>query len=185
MYDGYGFTEELGEDVAYEPRKKWIDENLPSYSKYYVEVQSELVYSFEEVETIYNKYIEDSQEGVMVRIVGSTYEHKRTNSLLKHKPVDSAEAELLNVEDGDGNWSGIAKVVTLKYKGKIFNGSIVGKKADAKKFLEEKEKHIGNMVTFLFNGFTGLGVPNYARVDVNNCYEGDKGNSDDEEETEE
>lgn len=33
---------------------------------------------------------------------------------------------------------------------------------------------IDRTVTFLYNGLTGLGTPNYARMDIKNCFKGDR-----------
>ena len=49
-----------------------------------------------------------------------------------------------------------------------------GTREEAVQFLKDKKKWVGKTVTFLYNGLTGLGTPNYARVDIRNCTKGDQ-----------
>lgn len=56
-----------------------------------------------------------------------------------------------------------------RWGGKVFDATFKGTHEEAVVFLAEKEKWIGRTVTFLYNNLTAFGVPNYARVDINNC----------------
>lgn len=174
MYDGYNFEKNLGEDSPYENRKEWIDKNLPKYSKYYREVKTEKVYSIEEVDRIFGLYLADKQEGCIVRIPGSPYEHKRSKFLLKYKPEDDDEAIIVDINEGTGNWAGTGKIITFKWKGKVFDGTLMGSWENAVEVLKNKKQWIGKEVTFKYTGLTGYGVPNYARLDPDNCFKGDR-----------
>ena len=46
---------------------------------------------------------------------------------------------------------------------KVFGASFKGSKLNAKKCLAEKDQWIGQIVTINFNGYTGLGIPNFAQ----------------------
>ena len=94
--------------------------------------------------------------------------------MLKVKPEDDDEGEIVEVTEGAGNWRGTGKIITLKWKDKTFDATFKGTYEQATLFLKEKNKWIGKKVTFLYNGLTGLGTPNYARVDINNCIKGDR-----------
>jgi len=174
VYDGYNMTDKTGQEVGYSTRKAWIDENLPKFSKFYRPVKSTTVYSMKEVDEIFGEYVKDGQEGVIIRIPDSAYENKRSSLLLKYKPLESDEAVIINIQEGTGNWSGVAKIVTFEWKGKTFDGTLMGTYERAKEILNNKKKWIGQTVTFKYNGLTGLGVPNYARLDPENCFEGPK-----------
>ena len=169
IYDGYNMTDSLEQDVAYETRKSWIDQNLPKFSKYYHKVETTLVHSMKEVDEIFGKYVADGQEGVIVRISGSSYENKRSASLLKYKPVEDSEAIIIDIQEGSGNWAGTGKIITLEWNKKTFNATFKGTMEEGVKFLKEKKNWIGKEVKFQYNGLTGFSVPNYARVDIDNC----------------
>lgn len=169
IYDGYRFGPATESCVKYSVRKKAIDELLPKYSKYYRKVETELAYSLDEVRAIFNKYVDDGQEGVIVRVPSAPYEHKRSSFLLKWKPLEDDEAIIVDILEGSGNWSGTGKVITLKWKDKTFNATFKGTMEEGAKFLKEKKDWIGKEVKFQYNGITGLNTPNYARVDIQNC----------------
>lgn len=116
----------------------------------------------------YSKFVEDGYEGAVVKINGP-YEHKRSSLSLKLKPLDDDEAVILDIKSGDGNWAGAGKVISLRWKDKVFDATFKGTYEQGVKLLEDKKTWIGKTVTFLYNGLTGLGVPNYARVDIDNC----------------
>jgi ATP-dependent DNA ligase len=169
IYDGYNFGPATDVCVKYSNRKKRIDELLPKYSKYYRAVETEMAHSLDEVRAIFNKYVDDGQEGVIVRVPHSPYEHKRSSYLLKWKPLEDDEATIVEITEGKGNWAGTGKIITLDWNGKIFDATFKGTMEQGAKFLKEKNKWIGREVKFQYNGLTGLQIPNYARVDIENC----------------
>jgi DNA ligase 1 len=175
VYDGYGFGEGLEQDSDYVIRKDFIDKALPKFCKYCLTVKTDWAYSIEEVNVIYNAYLKDEQEGAIIRIPNSGYENKRSNNLLKYKPVDDDECEIIKLIEGEGNWAETAKTATIKWKGKIFDATFKGSWEQGAKRLKNKHEWEGKSgVTFLYNGLTGLGVPNFARIDPDNCFGGEK-----------
>jgi ATP-dependent DNA ligase len=174
IYDGYGFTNELTEDSDFQTRNKWIIENLPKYSKYYDEVYTHKTYSMKEVESLYEKFLSDKQEGAIIRILKSPYEHKRSKFLLKYKPQNSADAKIKAVHEGTGNYAGIAKTATIEWSGKTFDATFMGTQEQGREILKNKDEWENQIVEFLYTGLTGLGVPQYARIDPNNCFKGDR-----------
>jgi ATP-dependent DNA ligase len=176
IYDGYGFNDDLGEDSDYILRKECIDKNLPKYTKYCHVVKTDLAHSMEEVDKIYFAYLKDEQEGAIIRIPNSPYEHSRSANLLKYKPVDSDECIILSVHEGTGNWAGTAKTATVRWKNMEFDATFKGSWELGAERLANPKPWIGTEVTFLYNGLTGKAPfkPNYARIDPENCFEGDK-----------
>lgn len=174
VYDGFGFTDELGENAEYEARKAWIDLNLQKFSKYYHRVESTECHSFAEVDAVYKKYLSEGQEGAIIRIKNTPYERKRSAYLLKWKPQMDAEATLLELHEGEGNWAGTAKTATLNWKGTIFDATFKGSYELGVERLKHPERFIGKTITFLYNDLTGLGVPNFARIDPLNCFKNDR-----------
>lgn len=170
IYDGYNNNS----DEKYTVRKDWIDETLPKYSKFYRKVKTTLVHSMKEVDKIYETFLADGEEGAIVRIADSPYEHKRSKFLLKYKPEDDDEAVIMDLIEGTGNWSNTAKTATLKWKGKTFDATFLKSYELGVERLKNKKDWIGKTVTFLYTGLTGLGVPNYARIDPENCFKNDR-----------
>jgi ATP-dependent DNA ligase len=172
VYDGYGF-ENYDQNHPYDVRKNWIDIGV-SGSNVIQLVESHQIESVESLNKVYSSYVDAGHEGIMLRNCVMPYENKRSKYLLKVKPEDDSEAEILNIIEGEGNWSGSGKTITLKWNDKVFDASFKGSYEQAVEFLNRKDEWIGKTVTFLYNGLTGLGTPNFARIDINNCVKGDR-----------
>jgi DNA ligase-1 len=177
IYDGYGFnssTYSFDEGTAYTIRKSWIDGNVVGEYKYVEGVKDIYISNQQEMDNAYQTLVDDNQEGGILRLKNMPYEHKRSKNLLKVKPEDDQEGVIVDIKEGTGNWSGTGKVITLNWQGKTFDATFKGTYEEAVEFLKNKQKMIGKTVTFLYNGLTGLGTPNYARVDINNCFKEDR-----------
>ena len=172
VYDGYNFGD-LDKNKPYIERYNFISENLSIFS-HYKKVETEVASTEEELFNIYQKVISENHEGVIVRNLNSSYENKRSSNLLKLKPEDDDEAIIVDVIEGEGNWSGTGKKLSLSWKDKIFDATLKSTMEEARDFLLNKNKWIGKKVTFLYNGLTGLGTPKFARVVYNNCIKGDR-----------
>lgn len=172
VYDGYDFG--ISKDCCYKERKKWIDTNVVDFYKYVMPVKDFNINSESDLDKHYSSFIDDGHEGVMLRYSNMGYEHKRSKNLLKVKPEDSEEAIIIDIKEGTGNWSGTGKTITLNWNGKIFDASFKGSYEEAAQFLKDRKKWIGQNVEFLYNGLTGKGTPNFARVDGNNCLKLDR-----------
>ena len=173
VYDGYFFGG-MDQSAAYINRKKWIDENLPKYSKYYRPVETTPAQSMKEVNKVYEKYLADGEEGAIIRFSSSPYENKRSKYLLKFKPQEDSEGVVVAIMEGTGNWSGTAKTAKIRWEGKTFDATFRGTQEQGAERLKNPKDWIGKTVTFLYNGLTGLGTPNFARIDPDNCFKGDR-----------
>lgn len=174
VYDGYGFSDALDEDAAYNQRKAWIDANVTCY-KFIEQVPGWVVNNENHMMELYNNIVADGHEGAILRLADMPYEHKRSKNLLKVKPLDDAEFTITNVQEGSGNWSGKAKIISLRdSNGKSFDATFKGTMEDAAYFLTVKDQWIGKEVTIHYNGFTGLGTPQFAQFDYKNSIKGDR-----------
>jgi DNA ligase-1 len=119
--------------------------------------------SQEHANSLYAKFIEDLYEGGILRL-DALYEGCRTWSLLKWKDFMDAEFILVDLESGDGNWSGKAKRAILKVAdGRLFGAGITGTMAFCAKLLDEKRKYIGKPTTVNFFQYTPDGIPLFGR----------------------
>jgi DNA ligase-1 len=172
VYDGYGFG--LDKEHPYHERKQWIDSHVVGKYTHVAAVEDFHLKSASDLDRHYNGLVDEGHEGAILRHRGMKYEHKRSRNLLKVKPEDDDEAVIVDIIEGEGNWSGTGKVIKLRWNGKEFDATFKGTREEAVQFLEDRKKWVGRTVTFLYNGLTGLGTPNYARVDIKNCVKGDR-----------
>jgi ATP-dependent DNA ligase len=176
VYDGYNSDSKVyGEQTSYIHRKTWIDLILyASNTKYLPFVETIDIKSEKQMNKEFQRLLADQQEGAILRRMDAPYEHKRSKYLVKVKVDDDSEATIVDITDGDGNWKGAATNVTLIWKGKVFDGVFKGKYEKRADILKDKKNWIGKEVTFLYMGLTGLGTPNFARVDPDNCFKNDR-----------
>jgi DNA ligase 1 len=180
IYDGYGFGADQSE--GYLKRKAAIDKAFFDqqwawrYKDIVHKVPTWIVHSEKELEDLYQTFLKDRQEGAILRILGKPYENKRSKFLLKYKPVMDAEFRVIRINEGNGNWRGMAATVTLqRIDGKkfldgtdTFDATVKGTEAEKRFVLLNPHIFLNQVATIYFFGYTGYGVPNYAQFDVNN-----------------
>lgn len=186
IYDGYGFDDgsetfvdaDHHKTKGYIHRKEALDNLIAEF--FYMDeriwpVDSHSISNQDDLDKIYAQYVDHGHEGIILRNCNSPYENKRSKYLLKVKPEDDDEAIIVDIiECEKGDWSGSGKTMTLLWNNQEFTATFKGPYEQAVQFLKDKDKWIGKTVTFLYNGLTGLGTPNYARVDINNCIKNDR-----------
>ena len=88
-------------------------------------------------------------------------EQKRSKALLKRKDFMDDEFEVVAIEEGKGNWSGLAKRVVCKLPdGRTFGAGIRGTQERAKQLLMEAHK----VVTVRYFALTPDGIPRFPVV---------------------
>lgn len=113
-------------------------------------VQTFFVFSQAGLDGMYQDYLQLGYEGQMVRRDGE-YKNGRSHDLLKRKEFDTAEFEVVAVEEGKGNWAGYAKRVTILLEdGREQGAGIKGNRASGKKLLNDADKLVGTQVTIRF-----------------------------------
>jgi DNA ligase-1 len=172
IYDGYGFG--LDKEHPYHERKQWIDCNVIGKYTHAAKVEDFQIKSKEDLEKQYQSLVDEGHEGAILRNRRMKYEHKRSKNLLKVKPEMDSEAKIVKVIEGSGNWGGTAKTATLDWGGKVFDATFKGTQEQLREVLKNQSKWVGKTVTFLYNDTTGLGTPNFARIDVDNCFKEDR-----------
>lgn len=172
IYDGYGFG--LDKEHPYHERKQWIDSHVIGKYTHVAKVEDFHIRSKSDLERHYQSLVDEGHEGAILRHKKMKYEHKRSRNLLKVKPEMDSEAKILKVIEGSGNWGGTAKTATLDWNGKVFDATFKGSQEQLREILNNKSRWVGKVVTFLYNDTTGLGTPNFARIDVDNCFKEDR-----------
>lgn len=174
VYDAFNFEidgVQITEDTPCVERRVALTKFLKDV-KYVVPVPYEIAQDRAGIDVVYNEYVADGYEGAMIRNSKSPYQFKRTTDLLKMKPLDDSEAVILSIQPGTGNAAGLAATATLKWtsgKDQIFDATFMGSVPTREQILKDMDQWVGEKKKFLYNGLTGLGVPNYARIDPANC----------------
>jgi DNA ligase-1 len=123
-------------------------------------VPTERVHQPDLVDYLYGLWLEQGYEGQMVRLPG-TYEQKRSKLLLKRKEFQDAEFEVVEIQEGQGNWAGVAKAVQCRLPdGRLFGAGIRGTRERAAELLHETHK----VVTVRFFALTPDGIPRFPVV---------------------
>ena len=128
-------------------------------------VPTSLASSETELDQMYGVYLGFGYEGQIVRNQTGVYENKRSNNLLKRKEFKDGEFKILAVEEGLGNWAGVAKKVVLELPdGREFGAGIKGNREDALILLNDRDKYIGKMATVRYFTETPDGIPRFPVV---------------------
>lgn len=124
--------------------------------------KTDCVKSFEHLDELYGAYLLDGYEGQIIRIDKSGYENKRTNQLLKRKEFQDAEYNIVRIEEGLGNRSGMAGSIRYKLPdGREFSSGIKGGVDFYKQLLMETDSYIGGQGTVKFFQLTPDGIPRF------------------------
>jgi DNA ligase-1 len=119
--------------------------------------------SVDDVDKIAAEYIEAGYEGAMVRLPGK-YENKRSNTLIKWKEMQDEEFSIVDIQEGDGNRSGMAaRVVVSLPDGRHFSAGLIGNVDYCRQLLQERDQHIGKLGTVVFQNYTPDGVPRFPK----------------------
>ena len=144
--------------MTYEERMNFLQEKvLDRFNMIHV-VPAFIVNNLEEAEEKLGEYLESGYEGQMLRKSESPYEHRRSASLLKHKMFEDDEYEIVEVVEGQGNWSGYAKSIMIRLPdGSTQRSGMRGNFKNGKEILENKDDYAGTQVTVRYQNKTSDG----------------------------
>jgi DNA ligase-1 len=109
-----------------------------------------------ELDQMYEKFLEEGYEGIMVRS-NAPYQQKRTVNLLKRKEFIDGEYLITDIVEGVGNRSGMmGKIIMVTDDGESFeaDGSGLGGHDAYVEMLANKEHYIGLMATVKYQNLT-------------------------------
>lgn len=173
LYDAINYTQvDYGEVAAHTIQSirknalQYFIKNIP-YLQY---VKSKVARNREEIDKIYKEYLELNYEGAILRDPLGCYENKRSKYLLKMKPYEDNEFEIVDVLTGEGKFSNIAATIVLKMEdGRTFEAQPKNcSLEECGDILKKKKDYIGKTATIQYNGLTGKGLPNFAKFDFKN-----------------
>ena len=139
QYHIYDMFDSSNPDMTFMQRYNWIQKNVHLVNKKAVGIHLvpvAICETSEEIDVMYGEYTQAGYEGQMIR-QDAVYENKRSKGLLKRKEFITEEYEVVQVHEGQGNWAGYAKRLTLKMAdGTTFSSGIRGSQAKLKELLE-------------------------------------------------
>jgi DNA ligase-1 len=125
-----------------------------------IPVETVVAHGPEQLDAFYGRCLEQGYEGQMVRL-DAPYEQKRSKHLLKRKEFQDAEFEVIAIEEGQGNWAGVAKAVRCRLPdGRVFGAGIRGTRERAAELLGETHK----VATVRYFALTPDGIPRFPVV---------------------
>jgi DNA ligase-1 len=158
VYDMFG-------ESSFRERLDFLQKNLEASDSIFLVETVILNAEQNEITNIQIQYIEKGYEGIMVRLPHSIYENKRSKSLLKMKTFDDDEFEIVSIEEGLGNRTGLATEAVLKMSdGTRFSAGIIGNDEYATKLFKFRDGVKGMKATVKYQGFTQLGIPRFAKM---------------------
>jgi DNA ligase 1 len=130
-------------------------------SEHIVFLKTNKVNNQKELDEIYTKSLQEGYEGQMIRI-DNVYENKRSKFLLKRKEFIDEEFEIIDIEEGVGNRSGMMGRIVLKTKdGKTFESNARGNQEYYIELLKNKNEYIGKQATIRYQNLTPDNIPRF------------------------
>lgn len=158
-------------DLPFSDRVQVLEEFMEAYVSTGLDpfriTPSHRVDSLELLDVYYQQFLDSGFEGQMIR-VPSVYEQKRSKFLLKRKEFVDSEFTVVEIEEGQGNSSGGARIAHLRLDTNpevTFKADVTGSTEHRAKILQEKAKYIGGQATVkYFSQRTPDGVPRFGKV---------------------
>lgn len=120
----------------------------------------------EDIDGMYESFLEEGYEGGMVR-QDTHYENKRTYALLKRKEMMDAEFTLLRLEEGDGNAAGMAKRAYLELEdGGEVKADVCGTREELRALYRRRDEMVGKKTTIHFQNRTPDGSLRFPKLKV-------------------
>ncbi len=131
-------------------------------AKHLVPVETRLSFDKDMLDKDYEEFLNAGYEGQMVRLNAGYEGGKRSANLLKRKEFQDAEFKIVEVVEGQGNWSGYAKRLTVELPdGRTFGAGIAGTQDFCRKLLDERTDWVGRQATVKFFTPTSDGIPRF------------------------
>lgn len=163
QYHVYDLYDERYPDMQQDERNELLRDFFKYYfdgSELFQQVDTYLVQDQAHLDGLYDTFRKEGFEGQIIRLNGPYEPKKRSKNLLKRKEYMDEEFTVVDILEGNGNWSGAAKAVVCRMKdGKEFESGLAGTYEDNAVLLAERQRYIGADVTVTFFKYTPKGVP--------------------------
>ncbi len=142
--------------IPYNVRFTELEKNIFSFKdnneaiKHYIDlVPYEMVNNIDEVNEMFNYYLANGYEGVMLKKFDMPWENKRSQNIIKFKAVNDIDAEVVDWIAGTGKYTGLLGALVCKSGDITFN---VGTGfSDAQRKLFTKDYILGKIIACKYN----------------------------------
>lgn len=145
----------------FEDRLFLLDQIFGNYEFNHCEgVRTDVCSTEDEVDAIMDQYLEEGYEGGIVRTFNGLYKaNGRSKDLLKNKVFTDEEFEIVDMEEGQGDWAGAVKRLFIKLPdGRVQKCGIDGSYKLNSERLKNKEYFIGKLATVRYFRHTSDGL---------------------------
>lgn len=151
-------------DVPYTTREKVLNY---FYSDIVKKVDTAYINANEaEIDKMFEQYLSEGYEGLMIRQLDMPYEFKRTKQLTKYKPLIDDEFEVVDfLKSISGDTLGA--LVCVMPDGRRFNTNLkdnIGTDKFRKEIWDNRQDYVGKWVTVEFLEYTDAGIPRLPRA---------------------
>lgn len=127
-----------------------------------VVVETTLLTDVGQIDEIHERYTNEGHEGTMYRTPKGPYKIRlRSRDLLKRKDFETEEYKIVDAVEADGKDKGTVIWVCETPDNTRFNVRSRGTLAQRAKWWQEREEHIGKMLTVRFQNLSDFGVPRF------------------------
>lgn len=140
--------------------KYLLDEREPEFIR---RVRQVPVEDRKHAEKLLKFYQEKGYEGLMLRNLHSEYVQSRSYDLQKYKGYIDEEFEIIDIKHGRGRMADCAIFVCVTPGREEFKTVMAATQEERRKYLEHKEKYIGNLLTVRFQEYTNKMIPLFPR----------------------
>ena len=159
----YHVYDVMGTGSSFTERTQFLHESLGSLQgECVVLVDTTQADNEQELNDLYERYLEQGYEGQMVRTNGF-YENKRSKNLLKRKEINDAEYLIVGVGEGRGNKAGMAGYLVCETEtGEQFHSNIKGSHSYLTELWHTRDTLPGQYATIQYLNLTpGKGIPRF------------------------
>jgi DNA ligase-1 len=141
-----------------DPFRAIVDDSTPL-----VIVDTKYITTREQIDDVHHTYTGEGHEGTMYRTPSGPYKIRlRSRDLLKRKDFETEEYKIVDAVEADGKDKGtVIWVCETEEGGTRFNVRSRGTLSQRGKWWDERDEHIGKMLTVRFQNLSEFGVPRF------------------------
>lgn len=130
-------------------------------SPYVKRVETARLQNQDDLDAMYQQYMQEGYEGQMIRTPNSKYQHNRTKDLLKRKDFHDAEYEIVGYKEGKGSREGCIILRLAMADGTEFDSVPVGGVEYLQRLWNRRLDILGMRATVKYQNLSSDGVPRF------------------------
>ena len=150
-------------NMIYEERKEKVEQLMKVKNIFLIQlVDSTLIHSFEEVDSLHDEFVSNGYEGIMIRDKNGLYEpNKRSKYLQKYKKFMEEEFKIIDFKEGNGDEKGCVIWRCVNKDGKEFSVRPKGTREQRREYFKNGSKYVGKKLTVIFQEYEDSGIPRF------------------------